>query len=351
MNSPEMAGTPLNAAKKTSMKTVREAINDAMRQEMERDPTVIVLGEEVSGGAGCEGVDDAYGGVFGVTKGLMPQFGRERVIDTPITESAIIGAAAGAANTGLRPIAELMFFDFIGVCFDQIFNQSAKFRYMFGGKAKTPMVIRATVGAGLRAGGQHSNMLHPVVVHIPGLKVVMPSNAYDAKGLMIAAIRDDDPVIFLEHKTLYDLKCEVPDEPYVIPFGQAAFTRHGTAATVVAISAMVPKANAVADKLAKEGIFIDVIDPRTVSPLDHEAIIESVELSGRLVIVDEANERCSLAADISSIVAEQAFHALRAPIRKITAPHTPVPFAPSLEDAYIPSEARIEQAIRDILEV
>lgn len=331
------------------IKTIREAINEALYQEMERDSTVIILGEEVSGGAGCEGQDDAYGGVFGVTKGLMPRFGRERVIDTPISESAIIGAAAGAANSGLRPVAELMFFDFIGVCFDQIFNQAAKFRYMFGGKAKTPMVIRATVGAGMRAGGQHSNMLHPVVVHMPGLKVVMPSNAYDAKGLMITAIRDDDPVIFLEHKLLYETACHVPEASYAIPFGEAAFTREGSDATVVAISAMVNKANAVADKLKKEGIHIDVIDPRTVSPMDSEAILESVELSGRLVIVDEAHERCSLAADISSIVAEKAFHALKAPIRKVTAPHTPVPFSPSLEDAYIPSEARIEQAIRDVL--
>lgn len=307
-----------NTAKKheatgtSSIKTYRQAINEALFQEMRRDPTVIVLGEEVSGGAGTDGIDDAYGGVFGVTKGLVHEFGRERVIDTPISESAIIGAAAGAACTGLRPVAELMFFDFIGVSFDQIFNQAAKFRYMFGGKPKTPMVIRATVGAGWRAGAQHSSMLHPVVTHIPGLKVVMPSNAYDAKGLMISAIRDDDPVIFLEYKTLYDSKCEVPDDPFTIPFGEAAFTREGSDVTIVAISGMVPRANAVADKLAKEGISCDVIDPRTVSPLDEEAILESVELTGRLVIVDEANERCSVAADISSIVAEKAFHALRA---------------------------------------
>jgi pyruvate dehydrogenase E1 component beta subunit len=347
-----MTSTPQQAktAGSSRVKTYREAINEALFQEMRRDPTVIVMGEEVSGGAGTDGQDDAYGGVFGVTKGLMPEFGRGRVIDTPISESAIIGAAAGAACTGLRPVAELMFFDFIGVCFDQIFNQAAKFRYMFGGKSKTPLVIRATVGAGWRAGAQHSNMLHPVVTHIAGLKVVMPSNAYDAKGLMISAIRDDDPVIFLEHKILYDTKCEVPDELYTIPFGEAAFTREGTDVTIVAISGMVPRANAVADKLAKEGISCDVIDPRTVSPLDVEAIIESVELTGRLVIVDEANERCSLAADISSIIAEKAFHALRAPIRKVTAPHTPVPFSPVLEDLYIPTPERIEQAVRDVLE-
>ncbi|WP_269621235.1 alpha-ketoacid dehydrogenase subunit beta [Zhongshania sp. BJYM1] len=333
----------------SSIKTYREAINDALRQEMRRDPRVIILGEEVSGGAGCEGQDDAYGGVFGVTKGLMPEFGRERVIDTPISESAIIGAAAGAANNGLRPVAELMFFDFIGVCFDQIFNQAAKFRYMFGGKSRTPMVIRGTVGAGWRAGAQHSSMLHPVVTHIPGLKVVMPSNAYDAKGLLIQAIRDDDPVLFLEHKIMYDLKCEVPDEAYAIPFGEAAFPREGTDVTIVAISNMVHRAIQAADELAKEGISCDVIDPRTVSPLDEESILESVEITGRLVIVDEAHERCSLAADISSIVAEKGFASLRAPIRKVTAPHAPVPFSPVLEDAYVPSVERIIRAVKDVL--
>ncbi|GAB3114124.1 alpha-ketoacid dehydrogenase subunit beta [Aestuariicella hydrocarbonica] len=342
-----MTTTPTSGT--SSLKTYREAINDALRQEMRRDPTVIILGEEVSGGAGCAGQDDAYGGVFGVTKGLMPEFGRERVIDTPISESAIIGAAAGAANNGLRPVAELMFFDFIGVCFDQIFNQAAKFRYMFGGKARTPMVIRGTVGAGWRAGAQHSNMLHPVVTHIPGLKVVMPSNAYDAKGLLIQAIRDDDPVLFLEHKIMYDLKCEVPDEPYTIPFGEAAFPRQGTDVTIVAISNMVTRAIEAADLLAKEGISCDVIDPRTVSPLDEESILESVEVTGRLVIVDEAHERCSLAADISSIVAEKGFSSLRAPIRKVTAPHAPVPFSPVLEDAYVPSVDRIVNAVRDVL--
>jgi pyruvate dehydrogenase E1 component beta subunit len=350
MTSKAKASTETTSTQSAPVKTYREAINEALRQEMRADPTVIIMGEEVSGGAGTPGQDDAYGGVFGVTKGLMPEFGRERVIDTPITESAIIGAAAGAANTGLRPVAELMFFDFIGVCFDQIFNQAAKFRYMFGGKARTPMVIRATVGAGMSAGAQHSNMLHPVVAHIPGLKVVMPSNAYDAKGLMLSAIRDDDPVIFLEHKTLYDTKCEVPDEPYTIPFGEASFNREGSDITIVALSAMVPRANAVADKLAREGIAADVIDPRTISPLDEEAILESVEMSGRLVIVDEANPRCSLAADIASIAVEKAFSALRAPIRKVTAPHTPVPFSPVLEQLYMPSEERIEQAVRELLE-
>ncbi len=331
-------------------KTIREAINDTLRQEMRRDSRVIVIGEDVAGGAGCDGSDDAYGGVFGVTKGLVSEFGRERVIDTPISESSFVGAAAGAACTGLRPVVDLMFFDFIGVCFDQIYNQAAKFRYMFGGKSETPLVIRAMVGAGFRGGAQHSQMLHPMVTMVPGLKVVMPSNAYDAKGLLATAIRDNDPVIFLEHKTLYDAACEVPDEDYCIPFGEAAFTRHGGDVTIVALSSMVPRANAVADKLAEEGIGCDVIDPRSVSPLDEEAILESVEITGRLVIVDEANERCSLAADIASMVAAKGFHSLRAPVVKVTAPHTPVPFAPLLEDLYVPSVERIEAGVRAALE-
>lgn len=332
------------------IKTIRQAINETLRNEMRRDPTVIVMGEDVTGSAGTGGEVDAYGGVFGVTKNLVQEFGRARVIDMPISESAFVGAGAGAAATGLRPVVDLMFFDFIGVCFDQIYNQAAKFRYMFGGKAETPLVIRAMVGAGMRGAAQHSNMLHPLVVAIPGLKVVMPADAYDAKGLLATAIRDNDPVIFLEHKLIYDEACEVPDEDYTIPFGEAKFTRQGTDVTIVAISAMVARANRVADKLAKEGISVEVIDPRTVSPLDEESIIESVEVTGRLVIVDEANPRCGLASDIAGIVAQKGFYALRAPIKTVTAPHTPVPFAPILEDLYMPSEARIEQAVREVLE-
>ena len=332
------------------VKTIREAINETLRNEMRREPRVVLIGEDLAGGAGTDGQEDPYGGVFGVTKGLVGEFGRERVIDTPISEAGFVGMGAGAACTGLRPVVELMFFDFVGVCFDQIYNQMAKFRYMFGGKSETPIVIRAMVGAGMSAGAQHSNMLHPLVAMIPGLKVVLPANAYDAKGLLTTAIRDNDPVIFLEHKTLYDDSCEVPDEDYTIPFGEAAFTREGNDITIVAMSSMVQRANAVADKLAAEGIAADVIDVRTVAPLDEEAIIESVEMSGRLVIVDEANERCSMAADISSIVAEKAFHALRAPVRKVTAPHTPVPFAPNLEALYIPGPDRIEGVVRETLE-
>src|SRR5690349_9242530 len=259
---------------------------------MERDPTVVVFGEDVRGGAGSAGGDDAWGGVLGVTKGLAPKF-PDRVIDTPISESAYIGAAAGAAASGLRPVAELMFVDFLGVCLDQIFNQAAKFRYMFGGKAVTPMVIRAMWGAGIRAASQHSQALYPIFTHIPGLKVVAPSNPYDAKGLLIQAIRDDDPVIFLEHKVLYTVEGDVPEEPYAIPFGEANIVREGSDVTVVALGRMVHFAEQAAQELKDEdGIDCEVIDLRTTSPLDEDTILESVENTGRLVVVDESSPRC-----------------------------------------------------------
>ncbi|BCX16419.1 MAG: pyruvate dehydrogenase subunit beta [Geminicoccaceae bacterium] len=330
-------------------KTYRQAINEALRQEMERDPRVILMGEDVAGGMGSPGEDDAWGGPLGVTKGLMPRFGRERVLDTPITESAFIGAAVGAAATGLRPVAELMFVDFFGVCFDQIFNQAAKFRYMFGGKAKTPVVIRTMYGAGFRAASQHSQCLYPIFTHIPGLKVALPSNAYEAKGLLIQAIRDDDPVIFFEHKAMYDEEAEVPDEPYVIPFGEANLTREGDDVTVVAMGRMVNFANQVADKLAKEKIGVTVVDIRTTSPLDTETILETASETGRVVVVDESHPRCSMASDIAALVAQECFSDLKAPVKMVTAPHAPVPFSPALEDLYIPSPAKIEAAVREVL--
>jgi len=332
-----------------SKKSYRQAINEALAQEMRRDPTVIVMGEDNSGGMGAPGEDDAWGGVLGVTKGLMPEFGRERVLDTPITESAFIGAAAGAAATGLRPVAELMFVDFMGVCFDQIYNQAGKFRYMFGGNAVTPLVIRTMYGAGFRAASQHSQCLYPIFTHVPGLKVVIPSSPYEAKGLMIQSIRDDDPVIFFEHKVMYDDEEEVPDEPYTIPFGEANLTREGGDVTVVAIGRMVGFANQVADQLDKDGIGCTVIDPRTTSPLDTDSILESVEETGRLVVVDEASPRCNMATDISALVSQEAFGALKAPIRMVTPPHTPVPFAPELEDLYIPGPDKIEAAVREVV--
>jgi pyruvate/2-oxoglutarate/acetoin dehydrogenase E1 component len=332
-----------------SKKTFRQAINEALHAEMRRDPRVIVIGEDVAGGAGGTGVDDAYGGVMGVTRGLVGAFGRERVIDTPITESAIMGMAAGAAVTGLRPVAELMFVDFIGVCFDQIYNQAAKFRYMFGGKAKTPLVIRAMFGAGFSAGAQHSQCLYSFFTHVPGLKVVIPSTPYDAKGLLIEAIRDDDPVIFLEHTKLYDIEGQVPDEAYTVPFGEASVLREGGDVTIVALARMVHVALEAADRLAASGIHATVIDPRTTSPIDEDTILESVTETGRLVVVDEANPRCSVASEIAAFVADKAFPALKAPIRRVTAPHTPVPFAPVLEAAYIPNAGQVEAAVRQLL--
>ncbi len=330
-------------------KTYLQAINEAMRSEMRRDERVIVIGEDVAGGQGSSGEVGGVGSVFGQMQGLYKEFGAERVIDTPISESAIMGAAAGAALTGLRPVAELMFVDFVGVCFDQIYNQAAKFRYMFGGHATTPMVIRAAAGAGFRAAAQHSQTLHPLFTMIPGLKVVMPSNPYDAKGLLIEAIRDDDPVIFLESKALYGMEGDVPDEAYRIPFGEANVAREGDDITLVAFGAMVPRTLAVAVALAKHGIDAEVIDPRTTSPLDEETILESIRRTGRLVVIDESPPRCSMAADIAALVAEKAFGSLKAPILKVTCPHTPVPFSPVLEDAYVPTAGRIEEAIRAVL--
>ncbi len=330
-------------------KSYRQAINEALRQEMERDPRVIVMGEDVAGGMGAPGEDDAWGGPLGVTKGLMPQFGRDRVLDTPITESAFIGAAVGAAATGLRPVAELMFVDFMGVCFDQIYNQAAKFRYMFGGKAVTPVVIRTMYGAGFRAASQHSQCLYPLFTHIPGLKVVLPSNAYEAKGLLIQAIRDDDPVMFFEHKAMYDEEVEVPDDAYAIPFGEANITREGDDVTIIAFGRMVNFANQVADKVAKDGISCTVVDPRTTSPLDRETILETASETGRVVVVDEAHPRCSMAADISALICENCFDDLEAPIKCVTSPHAPVPFSPALEDLYIPGVDKIEAAVRSVM--
>jgi pyruvate dehydrogenase E1 component beta subunit len=272
------------------------------------------------------------------------------MLDTPLSESAYIGAAIGAATCGLRPVAELMFIDFMGVCFDQIFNQAAKFRYMFGGKAVTPLVVRTMYGAGFRAASQHSQCLYPIFTHIPGLKVVLPSNPYEAKGLLIQSIRDDDPVIFFEHKALYDMEGEVPDEPYAIPFGEANVTREGDDVTIVAFGRMVNFANQAADNLAKQGITCTVVDPRTTSPLDTETILETVAETGRLVVVDEAHPRCSMASDVAGLVAENAFDALRAPIRLVTAPHAPVPFSPALEDLYVPSVAKIEAAVLSVMD-
>jgi pyruvate dehydrogenase E1 component beta subunit len=329
-------------------KTFRSALNEALHQEMAADPRVVIFGEDITGGKGGDAEEDAWGGAFGVSKGLLHKFGPNRVLDTPITESAFVGAAAGAALTGLRPVVEIMFVDFIGVCLDQVMNQAAKFRYMFGGKTKTPMVLRATFGGGARSASQHSQALYPMLTHIPGLKVVIPSNPADAKGLLIQAIRDDDPVVFLEHKMLYDTVGEVPDKPYTTPFGEARVVREGKHATVIALGRMVSRAEEAAKTLAAEGIQVSIIDPRTTSPLDSDTILEFAEETGRVVVVDEASPRCGMAADIAALIAEEAFDALEAPVLKVTPPHTPVPYAPALEDAYLPSADRIVEAVRRV---
>ena len=332
-----------------AIKMIRDVIRDTIDAEMERDDSVIMLGEDIVGGHGAPGGPEAIGGIWGTSGGLWAKYGADRVIDTPISESAIIGAASGAALTGKRAIAEIMFADFIGVCMDQIWNQAAKFRYMFGGKSKCPLVIRMPYGAGFNAAPQHSQVIHQFVTAMPGLKVVMPSTPADTKGLLTQAIRDDDPVIFLEHKALYGVKGEVPDGDYTIPFGHARHVTQGDDITILATGMMVGFAEKAAAQLAQDGIGCDLLDLRTTSPLDVEAILDSVERTGRLLIVDEAPPRCSFATDLSALVAQKAFASLKAPIEMVTPPHSPVPFARELESAYLPSPDKIVAAAVQLL--
>ena len=326
------------------------ALNEAIKLAMRKDDHVILMGEDVAGGANVDHLqdDEAWGGVLGVTKGIVQEFGRERVLDTPISEAGYIGAAMAAASTGLRPIAELMFNDFIGTCLDQVLNQGAKFRYMFGGKAEVPITIRTTHGAGFRAAAQHSQSLYALFTSIPGLKVIVPSTPYDAKGLLLAAIEDQDPVIFFEDKTLYNMTGDVPEEYYTLPIGKADIKRKGADVTIVAIGKQVHTALQAAEQLSARGIEAEILDPRSLSPLDEEAVLASVEKTNRLVIVDEANPRCSIAADIASLAADKGFDSLDAPVKKVTAPHTPVPFSPPLEDLYLPTP---EQVVNTVLEM
>jgi pyruvate dehydrogenase E1 component beta subunit len=321
--------------------TFSQAINEALAQEMERDPNVYLTGEDVG----------QFGGCFGVTVGLHEKFGDERVRDTPITESAIIGSSVGAAAAGLRPVAELMFVDFIGVALDQLYNQAAKMKYMFGGKAKLPLVLRTTCGAGMAAAAQHSQCLEAWFMHMPGVKVVVPSTPYDAKGLLIESIRDDNPVVYIEHKMLYGVEGEVPEEPYTIPLGLADVKREGTDVTIVATMMMVHKALSAAEKLAEEGVSVEVIDPRSLTPLDTQTIVDSVKKTSRLIVVHEAVGHAGPGAEIAAVVADEAFDYLDAPVKRITAPFTPVPFSPPLEQAFIPSEEKIIDAVRGMVGV
>jgi pyruvate dehydrogenase E1 component beta subunit len=315
------------------------AVAEALAEEMARDERVILLGEDVG----------APGGTFAATRGLYERFGKERVRDTPISETAIVGAAIGAALNGLRPVVEVMFMDFLATCLDQVVNQMAKMRYMFGGQARLPLVLRTHVGAGLNAGPQHSGSLEAWVVHVPGLRVVMPATPADAKGLLKAAIRDDNPVVVIENKTLYAMKGEVPAGEHVVPIGRAAIVREGRDVTVVACSRMVHEAVKAADLVAAEGIGAEVLDLRTVSPLDREALLGSVAKTGRLVVAHEAWGPCGIGAEVAAVVAEEGFGALRGPIKRVTPPFTPTPFSPPLEQRWLPDAARIAAAAREVL--
>jgi acetoin:2,6-dichlorophenolindophenol oxidoreductase subunit beta len=317
----------------------REAIREALREELLRDPAVVLIGEEMI---------DPWGGTFGVTKGLSTEFGTERIRNTPISEAAIIGCAVGAALAGMRPVAEIMFLDFLATGMDQAVNQAAKIRYMSGGQVSVPMVIRTAGGSGRASAAQHSQSLEAWFVHVPGMKVVMPSTPYDAKGLLKSAIRDPDPVLFIEHKMMYNNRGPVPEEEYLIPLGVADIKRAGTDITVVATSRMVPRVLQVAERLAAAGVLdVEVIDPRCLVPFDRATIIASVQKTHRLVIVHEAVERGGIGAEIASIVGSEAFTYLDAPIKRVAAANTPVPFAPALEEFLVPDEAKIEAAIRE----
>src|SRR5919106_4620895 len=326
----------------------REAINEALRQEMERDETVIVMGEEIAGGAGREhlGIVDAWGGPFRTTVGLIQQFGNERILDTPLSEAAFVGTAIGAASTGMRAVAELMFVDFVGVCMDQLLNNAAKMRYMFGGQVKVPFVLLTRIGAGFGSAAQHSESFYSIFSHIPGLKGVVPSDPYTAKGLLIAAIRDDDPVVYFEHKGLYGNTGPVPEELYTLPLGKARTVREGADITLVGISRMTWVCTEAAEELAKEGINGEVVDLLSVSPIDYDHVIDSVRSTHRLVVVDEDTPICSIASDICARVAEEAFDYLDAPPSRVTSPHTPVPYSRPLENTYVPNAPRVVKAVQ-----
>jgi len=319
--------------------TYREALREALREEMLRDKSVFLLGEDIG---------RYWGGAFGVTKGLAEEFGDERVRDTPISESAIIGVGVGAAITGMRPVAEIMFGDLSALAMDQIANQAAKLRYMFGGQAKVPLVIRTPFGAGVNIAAHHSQSLEAWFMHTPGLYVAVPSTPHDAKGLLKTAIRGSNPVFFVEHKLLYPVKGTIPEEEYTLPFGVADVKREGKDVTVFATLFMVHKALVAAEQLAKQGISAEVFDPRTLVPLDKEALVKSVKKTGRIVIVTEDCKTGGVSAEIAAVVAEEALDYLDAPIKRVAEPDTPIPFSPSLEQHVIPNEKSIVQAAKDL---
>jgi pyruvate dehydrogenase E1 component beta subunit len=326
--------------KKMRKITYREALREALREEMHRDPTVFLLGEDIG---------KFWGGAFKVTEGLAEEFGDERVRDTPISESAIIGTGVGAAITGMRPVAEIMFGDLTALAMDQIANQAAKICYMFGGQAKCPLVIRTPFGAGVNIASHHSQSLEAWFMHVPGLFVAMPSTPYDAKGLLKTATRGNNPVFFCEHKLLYPAVGEVPEEEYTVPFGVADVKREGSDVSVVATSYMVHKALRTAEAFQKEGLNVEVIDLRTLTPLDRQAIVKSVKKTGRIVIVSEDCRTAGVGAEVAAVVAEEALDYLDAPVKRVCEPDTPIPFSPPLEQYVIPDEKRITKAIKEVM--
>jgi pyruvate dehydrogenase E1 component beta subunit len=319
--------------------TYAQAFNEAVRQEMAANENVFCAGEDIG----------AFGGVFGTYAGLQAEFGERRVVDTPISEQAIIGLGVGSAVTGLRPIVDIMFMDFICVAFDQIVNQAAKLKYMFGGAATIPLTISTGGGGGLSAAAQHSQSLEALICHIPGLKVVLPSNPYDMKGLMTSCIREDNPTIMIKHKRLLGMQGEVPEEAYAIPLGQANILRAGSDVTVVGWGRMVNEALDAAERVAADGIEVEVIDPRTLQPLDTATIVESVRKTNRVIVVHEAVRFAGLGAEVAAQIQEEAFDYLDAPVGRIAAPFSPVPFSPALEQHYLPSSTDIEAGIRAIV--
>lgn len=315
------------------------AITEGLRQLLQEDPDVFLAGEDVAG----------YGSVFGYTRGLLAEFGEKRVIDTPISEEGIIGLGVGAAACGLRPIVDIMFMDFIGECMDEIVNQMAKMRYMFGGKATLPVTVVTMAGAGINLAAQHSQSLEAWLCHVPGLKVVMPSTAYDAKGLLIAAVHDDNPVFCVMNKRLLGLQGEVPEEMYEIPLGVANIVRPGTNFTIVATGRMVHESVTAAEKLKDDGLDVEVIDPRTLQPFDSQTVIDSVRRTHRAMVVHEAVRFGGLGAEIAAQIQEEAFDSLDAPVGRVGAPFSPVPFSPALEKGYVPNADRIVAEARRLV--
>jgi pyruvate/2-oxoglutarate/acetoin dehydrogenase E1 component len=318
--------------------TYAQALSEAMAEELRRDPSVMLWGIDIG----------PYGGAFGATAGLWEEFGAERIIDMPVSEAGYVGAAVGAAATGIRPVVELQFSDWITIASDMLINQAANMRYMFGGKITMPLVLRAPVGGYVSAAAQHSHMFESIFAFVPGLQVVLPATPYDAKGLLKSAIRDNNPVIFFEHKQLYEVEGPVPEEEYTVPLGVADVKRQGADVTIVTYSYMVTKSLAAAAQLAQEGIDVEVVDLRTIDPLDEETILASVRKTHRLVVVQETWRRCSVSSEVSAVVAEKALDYLDEPILRVTAKDVPVPFAPVLEEYVLPSEADIVAAVRQV---